>query len=102
MIDEFHITVLGSGTSAGVPSLLCDCAVCTSKDPRDTRLRPSILFRFEEPGFGERVILIDTTPDFRAQALRTPIKRIDAILYTHAHADHILGLDDVRPYNYRQ
>jgi phosphoribosyl 1,2-cyclic phosphate phosphodiesterase len=97
-----NITVLGSGTSAGVPTVLCECAVCHSSDPHDRRLRPSILIRFEEPGFGERAILIDTTPDFREQALRFRIPRIDAILFTHAHADHILGLDDVRPFNYRQ
>ncbi len=101
-IPRVHITVLGSGTSAGVPTIGCSCSVCTSSDPRDTRLRPSILIRYDEPGFGERAVLIDTTPDFRAQALRTPITRIDAILYTHSHADHILGLDDVRPFNYRQ
>jgi phosphoribosyl 1,2-cyclic phosphate phosphodiesterase len=97
-----HITVLGSGTSAGVPTILCNCAVCASSDPRDQRLRPSILIRFDQPGFGERAVLIDTTPDFRAQALRARIQRIDAIVYTHSHADHILGLDDVRPFNYRQ
>ena len=96
-----HITVLGSGTSAGVPTIGCGCAVCASSDPRDKRLRPSILVRFDQPG-GERAVLIDTTPDFRAQALRAHIERIDAILYTHSHADHILGLDDVRPFNYRQ
>jgi phosphoribosyl 1,2-cyclic phosphate phosphodiesterase len=92
-----YITVLGSGTSTGVPTIGCQCEVCTSTDPRDNRLRPSILVRY-----GGRGILIDTTPDFRAQALRAPIERVDAILYTHAHADHILGLDDVRPFNYRQ
>jgi phosphoribosyl 1,2-cyclic phosphate phosphodiesterase len=92
-----YITVLGSGTSTGVPTIGCQCEVCTSADPRDKRLRPSILVRY-----GGHGILIDTTPDFRAQALRAPIERIDAILYTHAHADHILGLDDVRPFNYRQ
>jgi phosphoribosyl 1,2-cyclic phosphate phosphodiesterase len=92
-----HITVLGSGTSTGVPTIGCRCEVCTSPDPRDNRLRPSILVRYAGRG-----ILIDTTPDFRAQALRAPIERVDAILYTHAHADHILGLDDVRPFNYRQ
>jgi len=92
-----YITVLGSGTSTGVPTIGCECAVCTSSDPRDKRLRPSILIRYAGHG-----ILIDTTPDFRAQALRAPIERIDAILYTHAHADHVLGLDDVRPFNYRQ
>ena len=91
------ITVLGSGTSAGVPTIGCPCAVCASSDPRDRRLRPSILLRYDG-----RVVLVDTSPDFREQALRARIERIDAILYTHAHADHILGLDDVRPFNYRQ
>jgi phosphoribosyl 1,2-cyclic phosphate phosphodiesterase len=97
-VDQaIYINVLGSGTSTGVPTIGCRCAVCTSADPRDNRLRPSILVRY-----GGRGILIDTTPDFRTQALRMPIERVDAILYTHAHADHILGLDDVRPFNYRQ
>lgn len=97
MDQPVYITVLGSGTSTGVPTIGCRCEVCTSADPRDNRLRPSILVRYAGRG-----ILIDTTPDFRTQALRAPIERVDAILYTHAHADHILGLDDVRPYNYRQ
>jgi phosphoribosyl 1,2-cyclic phosphate phosphodiesterase len=92
-----HITVLGSGTSAGVPTVGCSCEVCRSTDPRDNRLRPSILIRYDD-----RVVIVDTTPDFRTQALRVHLERIDAILFTHAHADHILGLDDVRPYNYRQ
>jgi phosphoribosyl 1,2-cyclic phosphate phosphodiesterase len=91
------ITVLGSGTSAGVPTIGCHCAVCRSDDPRDQRLRPSILV-----SFGGHNVLIDTTPDFRQQALRAHIERVDAVLFTHAHADHILGLDDIRPFNYRQ
>ena len=91
------ITVLGSGTSVGVPSIGCSCDVCTSTDPRDKRLRPSILVSFDG-----RCVLIDTTPDFRYQALRTPIPRVDAVLYTHSHADHIMGLDDLRPFNYMQ
>jgi phosphoribosyl 1,2-cyclic phosphate phosphodiesterase len=96
-VPDIHITVLGSGTSSGVPTIGCRCEVCLSTDPRDKRLRPSILVRYDD-----RNILIDTTPDFRQQVLRTGIERLDAILYTHAHADHILGLDDVRPFNYRQ
>jgi phosphoribosyl 1,2-cyclic phosphate phosphodiesterase len=91
------ITVLGSGTSSGVPTIGCTCAVCHSDDPRDNRLRPSILI-----GHGDRNIIIDTTPDFRAQVLRAGVKRLDAIIFTHGHADHILGLDDVRPFNYHQ
>ena len=94
---KLKLTVLGSGTSSGVPTIGCTCAVCTSKDPRDTRLRPSLLI-----GLPDRNIIIDTTPDFRAQMLRSRTTRLDAILYTHAHADHILGLDDVRPFNYHQ
>ncbi len=92
-----RITVLGSGTSAGVPTLCCPCEVCHSSDERDRRLRPSILIEWEG-----RTVLVDTTPDFRQQALRERIERIDAILFTHAHADHIMGLDDVRPFNYKQ
>lgn len=100
MLDQFEhasILVLGSGTSVGVPMVGCRCKVCTSSDPRDKRLRPSVLVRL-----GSQRVLIDTSPDFRYQALRFGIDRIDAILYTHAHADHILGLDDVRPFNFMQ
>jgi len=91
------ITVLGSGTSSGVPTIGCHCAVCASTDPRDQRLRPSILV-----SYGGHHVLIDVTPDFRTQALRTGFERLDAILFTHEHADHIMGLDDVRPFNFRQ
>lgn len=93
----FKITVLGSGTSVGVPTVGCHCAVCNSPDPRDKRLRPSILISYEG-----RNVLIDTTPDFRYQALRVGLERLDAVVFTHSHADHIMGLDDVRPYNFRQ
>jgi phosphoribosyl 1,2-cyclic phosphate phosphodiesterase len=96
-VESFNITVLGSGTSVGVPTIGCHCAVCNSADPRDQRLRPSIYIRYQGHG-----ILIDTTPDFRQQALRARIDRVDAILFTHSHADHIMGLDDVRPFNFRQ
>src|SRR3954469_920771 len=92
-----RITVLGSGTSVGVPTIGCQCAVCTSDDPRDNRLRPSVLV-----SYGDRNVLIDTTPDFRMHALRAKINHLDAVIFTHSHADHIMGLDDVRPYNFRQ
>lgn len=80
-----------------MPTIGCHCAVCRSDDPRDKRLRPSIYVKY-----GEHGVLIDSTPDFRQQALRYGIERVDAILYTHSHADHIMGLDDVRPFNFRQ
>lgn len=86
------LTVLGSGTSMGVPTIGCRCPVCTSPDPHDRRTRPSILVEY-----GGRRVLIDSTPDFREQAIREGIRCLDAVLYTHAHADHILGLDDLRP-----
>src|SRR5215469_8497707 len=92
-----RVKVLGSGTSMGVPTLGCHCAVCESADPRDKRLRPSLLL-----SRGEQNVLIDTTPDFRTQALRAGIERLDAVLLTHGHADHILGFDDLRPYNFKQ
>jgi len=89
--------VLGSGTSMGVPTLTCHCRVCASTDPRDKRLRPSILL-----AHNGQAAVIDTTPDFRFQAMRARLERLDAILFTHAHADHILGFDDIRPFNLRQ
>ena len=93
------ITVLGSGTSVGVPTVGCSCGVCLSDDPRDKRLRPSVLVTLSA-GETRRQVLIDTTPDLRGQALSAGLKSLDAILYTHDHADHIMGLDDVRPFNY--
>src|ERR1041385_706050 len=89
------LTVLGSGTSMGVPTIGCDCAVCHSSDPRDRRTRPSVLVTY-----CGRNVLIDTTPDFRQQAIRENITHLDAVLYTHTHADHILGIDDLRPLSF--
>lgn len=86
---------LGTGTSHGVPMIGCDCEVCRSSDPHDSRSRPSIVMTMED---GLQV-LVDTTPDLRSQALRYDVRRVDAILYTHAHADHVMGLDEVRRYN---
>src|ERR1700752_1571046 len=95
--EAIRLTVMGSGTSMGVPTLGCHCAVCESTDPHDKRLRPSLLLSRN----GQNVV-IDTTPDFRTQALRAGLARLDAVLLTHGHADHIMGFDDIRPYNLRQ
>ncbi len=83
----------------GVPTVGCDCSVCTSTDPHDRRLRPSVLLRVQNGGIAS-IIVIDTGPDFREQALRSGLTRVDAVLYTHSHADHILGLDDLRPLSF--
>ncbi len=91
------MTVLGSGTSMGVPTIGCHCAVCTSNDPRDNRMRTSVLLSRN----GQNV-LIDTTPDFRTQALRVGINQIEAVLLTHGHADHVMGFDDLRPLSVRR
>ena len=90
------LTFLGTGTSTGVPSIGCECETCTSDDPRDKRLRVSVLIEH-----ADQSILVDTSSDFRQQALRYGLKRLDAVLITHCHADHIFGLDDIRPLNFR-
>ena len=90
------LTFLGTGTSTGVPSIACDCETCISDDPRDKRLRVSVLIEH-----GGQTVIIDTSTDFRQQALRHGLKHLDAVLVTHCHADHIFGLDDVRPLNFR-
>jgi phosphoribosyl 1,2-cyclic phosphate phosphodiesterase len=98
---EATLTFLGTGTSMGVPTLGCTCAVCTSPDPHDARLRPSIALRWCQPATGaDRVVVIDTGPDFRQQALHAGLQRVDAVIYTHGHADHILGMDDLRPLSF--
>jgi phosphoribosyl 1,2-cyclic phosphate phosphodiesterase len=94
-VKKGTVTVLGSATSMGVPTIGCDCAVCHSNDPHDRRTRPSVMIEWE----GNRIV-IDSGPDFREQAVREGINRLDAVLYTHGHADHILGLDDLRPLTY--
>jgi phosphoribosyl 1,2-cyclic phosphate phosphodiesterase len=91
------VTFLGTGTSQGVPVIGCDCQVCQSLDYRDKRLRSSVFLNVNETS-----LVIDTGPDFRQQMLRERIKKLDAILFTHEHKDHIAGLDDVRAYNFLQ
>jgi phosphoribosyl 1,2-cyclic phosphate phosphodiesterase len=90
------ITFLGTGTSQGVPLIACECAVCQSPDPRDKRLRTSILI--EDEG---SVFVVDTGPDFRQQMLRENVKQLDAVIFTHEHKDHMAGLDDIRAFNYK-
>jgi phosphoribosyl 1,2-cyclic phosphate phosphodiesterase len=99
MIRDLRFTLLGSGTSSGVPVVGCDCPTCTSDDPRDKRLRCSGCLQFTDPDGQERAILLDSSPDLRQQALRMKLHRCDAILYTHAHVDHTFGLDEVRRFN---
>lgn len=91
------ITFLGTGTSSGVPLIGCDCAVCTSADPKDNRLRSSILVES-----ATTTLVVDTGPDFRYQMLREKVKKLDAVVFTHPHRDHMAGLDDVRAYNFFQ
>ena len=90
-----RVIFLGTGTSHGVPMVGCDCDVCRSADPRDSRLRPSIVVETDDGMH----LLVDTTPDLRTQALTHNVRQVDAVLFTHTHADHIMGLDEVRRYN---
>ena len=108
---RLRVTLLGTGTSYGVPMIGCDCEVCRSTDPRDRRMRTSAVIDLPEPAEADgrsassaiaatvRRVLIDTSSDLRAQALAFGIRRLDAILFTHSHADHVLGLDEVRRFN---
>ncbi len=91
------LTFLGTGTSQGIPVIACECAICTSADPRDNRLRTSAMIEVDD-----QVIVIDTGPDFRQQMLRAGVKRLDAVVFTHPHKDHIAGMDDIRAFNFRQ
>lgn len=93
--DLIRVTFLGTGTSIGVPVITCDCPVCTSEDPRDQRLRTSIMV--ETRGY---TFVVDCGPDFRIQMLREKVRNLDAVIFTHEHRDHIAGLDDVRAFNY--
>ena len=94
-MSEVNVTFLGTGTSQGVPIIGCNCMVCKSLDPKDHRLRTSVLVQTK----GKNIV-IDTGPDFRQQMLRTGISKLDAVLFTHEHKDHVAGLDDVRPFNF--
>ena len=98
-VRDHQFIFLGTGTSAGVPVIACDCRVCTSHDPRDKRTRTGACLRFTDGNGEPRTILIDATPDLRAQALRHKLTRCDAILFTHNHVDHTFGLDEVRRFN---
>lgn len=94
MESDLKIICLGTGTSHGIPMIACDCPVCTSDDPHDKRTRPSILV-----DYGDRAVLVDTTPELRLQCVANGITHVDAVLYTHLHADHVCGLDDLRRFN---
>ncbi|HWZ35727.1 MAG TPA: MBL fold metallo-hydrolase [Mucilaginibacter sp.] len=91
------VTFLGTGTSQGVPVIACGCEVCTSTDPRDKRLRSSILIEAED-----KTVVVDSGPDFRYQMLRAHVQRLDAVVYTHEHKDHVAGMDDIRAFNFKQ
>ena len=94
-MSTVELLFLGTGTSAGVPMIGCHCAVCTSPDPRDQRTRPSVLI-----SYGPARVLVDTTPELRLQCVANGVDRVEALVFTHAHADHIMGLDDVRRFNH--
>ncbi len=93
-MSHVELLFLGTGTSAGVPMIGCECEVCHSSDPRDNRTRPSVVISYNDIH-----VLVDTTPELRVQCIANDVKKIDAVVFTHAHADHIMGLDDVRRFN---
>lgn len=92
-----EVTILGTGTSQGVPVIACDCEVCLSSDPKDKRLRSSVMFTIDGQNY-----VIDTGPDFRQQMLRENVQTLSAVLFTHEHKDHVAGLDDVRAFNFKE
>ena len=98
-IRDLRLTLLGTGTSAGVPVIACDCTTCTSTDPRDRRTRTGAMLQFTDATGQERVVLVDAPPDHREHSLRHRLRRVDAIVFTHSHVDHVFGLDDARLYN---
>ena len=98
-VSDFSFVFLGTGTSAGIPVIACECEVCTSDDPKDKRLRCSVCVRFTDTNNQQRAILIDASPDLRQQVLREQLTLCDAILFTHNHVDHTFGLDDTRMFN---
>jgi len=95
--SNFRVTFLGTGTSQGVPVIACNCIVCSSQDPRDNRLRCSVLISYQGKNY-----VIDTGPDFRQQMLRQNVQSLEAVLFTHEHKDHVAGMDDVRAFNFKQ
>jgi phosphoribosyl 1,2-cyclic phosphate phosphodiesterase len=95
-MEEFNVVFLGTGTSQGVPVIGCTCEVCQSNNPKDKRLRTSLLIKYKD-----QQIVIDTGPDFRQQMLREQVSKLDAVLFTHEHKDHIAGLDDIRAFNFK-
>ncbi len=100
MSDGLRVTFLGTGTSVGIPVITCQCDVCTSSDARNRRLRASLLLEWTAPDGKDVKVLVDTATDLRQQALRAGIDRVDAVFYTHGHADHVLGLDELRIFNF--